>query len=221
MPTVPIHSWRLVRHDQSPIRIGATVLGAIVLLHAYLGSSPMAAQAGSQNNSVPTGWLLAGSKPANYRTGVDNTAMQNAQPTAYLESTVPQTEGFGTLMQSFRAVKYAGKRVRLRAALRAQDVSEWAGVWMRIDHGNTVLAFDNMQNRGIKGTRPWAAYEVVLDVPEDATAVSFGVLLAGSGKVWMREVSVAEVDKLVEVTSKPQPTPPSLPLGPVNLNFTE
>jgi len=77
---------------------------------------------------APAGWLLAGSKPANYDTGVDRAAMNNGQPSAFLRSTVANGGGFGTLMQSINAGDYVGKRVRLRAWVKSQDVVEWAGV---------------------------------------------------------------------------------------------
>jgi hypothetical protein len=70
---------------------------------------------------------MAGSKPANYDAGVDQAAVNNGQPSAFLRSKVLNTEGFGTLMQSISATDYVGKRVRLRAWVKSQDVSDWAG----------------------------------------------------------------------------------------------
>jgi len=52
---------------------------------------------------------------------------------------------------------------------------------MRGDKGTEVIAFDNMQKRAINGTTGWQRYEVVLDVPKDATVVAFGILLNGGG----------------------------------------
>jgi len=44
-----------------------------------------------------------------------------------------------------------------------------------VDKGKeTGVAFDNMQDRAIKGTTDWRRYEVVLDVPEDATGIAPG-----------------------------------------------
>ena len=177
------------------------------------------AQTSDQTHSAPSGWILAGSKPASYRTGVDKAILHEGQPSAYLLSTVPTTDGFGTLMQSIDAANYAGKRVRLRASVKSQDVGEWAGMWMRVDKGSGAVAFDNMQNRAIKGTQPWSTYDVVLDVPEDATGISFGILLAGSGEVWVDHVTFETVGKETEVTS-PNPKH-ALSKSPVNLNFTE
>src|SRR5690242_17234399 len=51
--------------------------------------------------AAPQGWYLAGSKPAEYESGVDKQAQYNAHPSAYLRSKAAVSEGFGTLMQDF------------------------------------------------------------------------------------------------------------------------
>jgi hypothetical protein len=146
----------------------------------------------------PSGWHLAGDHPENYRTGVD------ASGIAFLSST-PESSGagFGTLMQSVRADAYRGQRVRFTALLRSEDVGNWAGLWMRVDEGKIVVAFDNMQDRPIKGTTVWHTYEVVLDVPPDATKIAFGTLIVSRGAVWMNHASIAAVGNDVPTTGYP------------------
>ena len=131
--------------------------------------------------AVPQGWHLAGSKPADYESGVDAQAQYNSHPSAYLKSKKAAAEGFGTLMQDFRAEQYAGKRLRFTALVKSENVQDWAGLWMRVDKGREAVAFDNMQQRPIEGTSGWQQYAVVLDVPQNATGIFFGVLLSGSG----------------------------------------
>ena len=36
----------------------------------------------------------------------------------------------------------------------------WAGLWMRVDKGKDMVAFDNMQDRPIKGTTDWQRYYI-------------------------------------------------------------
>ena len=185
------------------------------------GLSPLLAHASTQADQAPSGWFLAGSKPANYRTGIDSAVIHDGQPSAYLQSQAPTTDGFGTLMQTISAANYAGKRVRLRATVKSQDVGEWAGMWMRVDKEQTMVAFDNMQDRAIKGTQPWTTFDVVLDVPQDATSISFGTLLSGSGKVWVNHVTFEAVGQETETTgAKPSKKAP-LSTSPVNLDFKE
>lgn len=166
--------------------------------------------------AAPRGWILAGTNPTSYESGLDSQVSYSAHPTAFLKSTAPHIEGFGTLMQEFRADHYLGKRVSFSAFVKTQNAAGWAGLWMRIDKGATQLAFDNMQNRPIKGTTDWQKYDVVLDVPQDATGIFFGVLLGGTGEVWISNVKFEAVGLDVPTTSL---TPPTSPAEPTNLNF--
>jgi hypothetical protein len=91
---------------------------------------------------------------------------------------------------------------------------------MRVDKERTTVSFDNMQSRPIKGTQQWKQCEVVLDVPQDSTGIFFGILLSGSGEVWMNDVSFEVVGNDVQVTSLASQAHP-LPTQPTNLKFTE
>lgn len=200
----------------SYLLLGSCALGAGSALEA-----PLLAQASDQTSRAPSGWFLAGSKPANYRTGVDKDTTYEGRPSAYLRSTVLNTDGFGTLMQSIDPANYTGKRVRLRASIKSQDLGDWAGLWMRVDKQQKAVAFDNMQSRAIKGTQPWTDYDVVLDVPADATGISFGVLVSGAGQVWMNHVTIETVGTETEVTGSSAKQNLPLSKTPTNLDFTD
>ncbi|HKD61237.1 MAG TPA: M56 family metallopeptidase [Terracidiphilus sp.] len=217
----------LEKRSQYPLLrfVSSSIAGICLIILTCIASTNLGlrlvnAQTTSQTSHAPTGWFMAGNKPANYDTGVDKTTLNNDQPSAFLRSTVPNTEGFGTLMQSINATEYVGKRVRLRAWVKSQDVADWAGVWMRVDKDTAMVAFDNMQNRAIKGTQSWSMHDVVLNVPQGSTGISFGILLAGTGEVWMNDVTFEVVGDSVPVTSITPPSP-KVPDHPANLKFTE
>ena len=152
--------------------------------------------------AAPRGWFVAGSKPTEYESGIDTVAAYNGHPSAYLKAKVSSVEGFGTLMQDFRADHYLGKRVRFSAFVKTERAQDWAGLWMRVDKESKQLAFDNMQDRSIKGTTDWKQYDVVLDVPQDATGIFFGVLLSGTGTVWLSEAKFEIVSPNVLTTNR-------------------
>jgi hypothetical protein len=87
---------------------------------------------------------------------------------------------------------------------------------MRVDKGTKSVAFDNMQDRPIKGTANWRKYDVVLDVPQDATGIFFGVLLSGSGTVWLSDAKFEIVGASVPATGTDQMIQRD---EPTNLNF--
>jgi len=177
--------------------------------------------ASAQSSTAPRGWFLAGDHPQNYVTGVDKDVVYQGHPSAYLKPKPSATEGFGTLMQQFDAAQYVGKRVRLSAWVKSENVDDWAGLWMRVDAGAKSVAFDNMQNRAIKGTTNWQNYAVVLDVPKDSTGIFFGILVSKSGSVWLNSVQFETVGTDVPVTDMEARSRSEHHPGPTNLNFEE
>jgi hypothetical protein len=168
--------------------------------------------------AAPKGWFIAGSKPTEYESGIDTVAAYNGHPSAYLKAKVSSVEGFGTLMQDFRADHYLGKRVRFSAFVKTERAQDWAGLWMRVDKESKQLAFDNMEDRSIKGTTDWKQYDVVLDVPQDATGIFFGVLLSGTGTVWLSEAKFEIVGPNVLTTNR---VVQSRQDEPMNLGFED
>jgi hypothetical protein len=174
---------------------------------------------------IPSGWYVAGSDSKDYEIGLDSKVSYTGRASAYIKA-LASPRGFATLMQGFRADQYRGKRVRLSAYVKSVDLTRWAGLWMRADGERVagfsqppVLAFDNMQNRPIKGTTDWTRYEVVLDIPEQAATIFFGVLLDGRGAIWSDNFEFDLVDASVSVTVGNRRV--ELPKQPVNLDFEE
>ena len=172
---------------------------------------------------VPAPWFISGTHRANYQAGL----LPSTSASTYDGSRVVQLRlregvadavGFGTLMQSISATRYLGRRVRFAAAIRTHQVSDWAGLWLRIDTAAGTHQIDNMHDRPLTQTTAWQEADVVLDVPEEATSLHFGVLLAGGGAVDLAQPSFEAVATDVPITAKPQPP---LPDEPQALNFDQ
>lgn len=147
--------------------------------------------AGSQ---LPRPWFLAGNDARHYDACIEFTKEARA---LYLGSLPGAASGFGTIMQSFPADAYRGQRLCLSGYVKTREVSQWAGLWMRVDGAGEpppALAFDNMQNRPIRGTTDWKRYEVVLDVPKEAVEISIGMLLQGKGEMWVTSLDFKPVN---------------------------
>ena len=162
----------------------------------------------------PAGWSKAGSHPADYDMGVDRDSAFTGSSSGLIKSNKPDPQGFGTYMQVFDATEYRGKRLRLSAYVKSEQLEKWAGLWMRVDRDKKPMAFDNMQERPIKGTQGWTQHTIVLDVDSKATAVAFGILLSGRGAVWIDDVTFDIVGEDVAVTDLQK-----LAGSPRNLDF--
>jgi hypothetical protein len=97
----------------------------------------------------------------------------------------------------WNSVDFTGTRIEFRGFLKTEDVSEFMGLWMRVDGEAPNLAFDSMQSRQLKGTRDWTEYSIALPVNPQAKQLYFGVLMAGTGKTWADDLQLL-VDKPTE-----------------------
>jgi hypothetical protein len=61
---------------------------------------------------------------------------------------------------------------------------------------------DGKKNRSIKGTTDWTRYEIVLDVPANASNLAYGALLVGTGQIWFDDIKFEIVDKSVPTTGE-------------------
>jgi hypothetical protein len=166
-----------------------------------------------RQGSAARGWKLSGSNTELYEYGTEEKA--DGKGSGYLRSKEAWSAGSSTLMQTFKADEYCGKRLRYSALVKAEKVSDWAGLWMRVDGSQRqTLAFDNMQSRPIAGTTDWQPYEIVLDVPQESSKIAFGILLCGPGQVWISDIQFAITDADTPTTGE------SISHQPVNLNFT-
>ena len=119
-------------------------------------------------------------------------------------------------MQELRADRYVGKRVRLTASVKAEEVADGLDCGCGWKRAPTTVSFDNMMDRPIKGTTAWQNYEVILDVPQDATTIAFGILLNKSGSVWLNSIKFESVGLDVPATGNASGAATK---GPINLNF--
>lgn len=172
------------------------------------------------NDSLPDGWIKAGSDPAHYEMGVDGGTVMEGSVAAYIESLEGDAKGFGTLMQSCSAAEFKGSKVKFTGYLKTENVSAWAGLWLRVDgrEGGKPLSFDNMQDRALKGTADWTYCEIILEVPENSHTLNFGALLVGNGKIWFDALKFEKVPDDAPSTAKPD-TP--LLKKPTNINFED
>ncbi len=164
---------------------------------------------------LPEGWFKAGSKPKSYDMGIDKGAGQDGKNVATIKSIDKKIDGFGTLMQNSSPQKYLGQRVRMTGFVKSKDVKEIAGLWFRVDQANSrkSLAFDNMYDRPVTGTTDWKKYEIVLDVPLNASRLAYGALLTGTGQIWFDNINFEIVDSTIATTGRKENQEPA------NLNF--
>ena len=205
-----------------------SIVLALALISVVMLESRYAAASGG-GGGLPAGWYKSGSHPQNYEMAIDTTVKRGGTAGAHIKFIADKPEGFGTLMQSFRADDYRGKRLRMSAWVKTEGV-ESAHLFVRLDGERMMLGFDNMDNRTITGTTDWRKYDITLDVPAETINVAFGVFVTGRGVAWVDDFhfetvggDVATTDLLTpEMRKAERPYKTSAagtPARPTNLDF--
>jgi erythromycin esterase-like protein len=100
-------------------------------------------------------------------------------------------QAFGVATASFPIARAAGRKVRYSGFIKTEGVTRgFAGLWWRVDGPSGVLAFDNMQARGVTGSTDWTQYTIELPVDATVKNINFGALLPGDGTAWFDDLTI-------------------------------
>ncbi|WP_332851863.1 transcriptional regulator [Duganella sp. S19_KUP01_CR8] len=183
------------------------------VIAAALAATSLWVVAAESTGKLPAPWFVTGATPSSYQVGIDSVETTSGKGSKFLRYAQGEDKSWATLAQAVSSQRYLGQRVRFQARVKSRDVSNWAGLWMRVDgqaRGST-LAFYNSQDKPITGTSDWQTRSVTLDVPEEATSINFGVINAGTGQVWIDELSFEVVGKDVPVDAQHRSKLPESP----------
>ena len=136
-------------------------------------------------------WELAGSFSDDGQPAGQDYSCTAADQSAVLAATVPEPAGSAVLVQTVYADDYRGRTVTFRGQLRTTGMAGQAGLHLAVsgpphgpigapplDHGTSSPT--------APGSSDWTWHEVTVPVPAEATAIRFGISLAGHGRIELR-----------------------------------
>ena len=140
-------------------------------------------------------WELAGSFSDDGQPAWPDYSCTAAGQSAVLAATVPEPAGSAVFVQTIYADDYRGRTVTFRGQLRTASIAGQAGLHLAVsgppegpighpllDHGSSLSAPDSSD---------WTWHEVTVPVPAEATAIRFGIFLAGGGRIELRNAELA------------------------------
>jgi C-terminal processing protease CtpA/Prc len=159
-----------------------------------------AGPAGGSPRGAPSGW---GGGPRE-TIFVDDKIVHSGKWAVRLERDASSANTFSTITIGI-PVDFTGTSVELRGFLKTENVSEFAGLWMREDGDGGAVAFDNMESRHLKATHEWTEYSIALPLHSEAKQLVFGVLVAGTGKTWADDLQLLVDGKPIWDAPKVEP----------------
>jgi beta-lactamase regulating signal transducer with metallopeptidase domain len=159
-------------------------------------------EAGTWLGGYPNAWHGGGD---GYKISVDTEKVHQGAGSVRLERRFESGESV-SLARSIPAREFIKKRIKYTGFLSTEN-AESGVLWMRIDtnsrRGLEPIDFDDTAEEPLTGTFDWTERTIVLDVPEDAHFISFGLVATGAGIVWGDDLKIEVVG---EIGQGPEPT---------------
>jgi len=113
---------------------------------------------------------------------------------------------FANLMQSIDATPWRGKRIKVTATIRVASAEDGkrAQMWLRVDRVGGMGAFDNMNNRPVRG-QTWADYSITAEIADDAQKINLGLMTFNGATAWWDNVRMEVVGGFTTLKDPPRP----------------
>lgn len=181
-------------------------------------------------SGTPNGWFAVGGINTSYALGLNEKTPHSGSAALSVTGIDSASTGFRGVGQQIKADAFIGKRIRLSAFIKQDDLKgPTIGLWMRVDGQDIEYAFDNMTARHLQGTADWHVVEIILDVPAGAVGIAFGVLLHGSGTMLVDDMKLEAIPATGPTTDQQSGPVPitydarsvyaNMPLSPSNMDF--
>ena len=131
------------------------------------------------------GWFKWG----NYELMIDNFAHSGKKSGKITSDSIGSS--FGSIAYKIPA-NYKGSTIKLEGFMKIKNVENgFSGLLLRVDGNGSSLAFDNMQNQKISGTKDWEKYSITLNYPEGAESIFIAGILSGKGEAWFDDFNLS------------------------------
>lgn len=183
----------MFRHSYAPLLCSALILAFVSACLAQTAPTPVD-QAGltrilgfenEHNGDKPGGWFA---NPAG-TVFTDDKIVHGGKWSVRIDRNEQSGGQFSVIGRPIEW-GFSGKSIEIRGFVRTENVTGYAGLWMRQDNGPEMLLLENMQGRQLKGTNDWAEYKITLPVHAETRSLVFGFLMSGTGKAWADDLQI-------------------------------
>jgi hypothetical protein len=202
--------WPLIRHLWLPL----TRELSRPLIHASRLSSPTNMHFERQllHWRGPHGWRsFRGRKP--YESSVDPRTFQG-MPSIFLRSKAKAASDIGAvtkfhhidvmLTQAIKAEAYRGKHIHFAGDVKVDHVEPQAGLLIDITLNPPKTLSQRWhqkrpqrvgQEKPTQGTHDWMHYDITIPVPLNAQYIDFGLILHGTGQIWLANPQLEVIEQ--------------------------
>lgn len=152
----------------------------------------------------PKGQILVwtpGNTKQQYHIGLDTSNFRTGKASFLVES-IPNAGsdlGVGGAENIiFSPILKSKKTVKVSGYIKTENITDgFAGMAVRLNGNNTVIAQSDTGNDSKAGTNDWSLIEIELPLSPDVVSVSFSIQNAGKGKAWFDDIQISVDDKVI------------------------
>jgi hypothetical protein len=140
------------------------------------------------SQELPNAWQKGGTWAGNYKMVIEKTDTKVGKNCLQIHSKIDEVYGSGTIEQSFSAIDYRGKNLKLSAWVKTEDVKYWTALFIGFDDENLENTFTTEGNTIIKeekvrGYHDWVQISTERVIPWNVNKIRIGLAIFGKGKV--------------------------------------
>ncbi|RNL75219.1 erythromycin esterase family protein [Sinomicrobium pectinilyticum] len=141
-----------------------------------------------RGSEIPKKWYI---ESPGYIAKMDETEKYSSERSLKMTSNSPVENHIAVFTGNFPVTLAKGRSIEFTGHVKTESVTNgYAGLWWSVDGEAGVLAFDNMEEGGLRGTNDWQEVSIRMNVDKNATDVSFGGLLTGLGTAWFDDFEI-------------------------------
>ena len=173
---------------------GATAASAIPVGRAVILANPGFESANPGRGGNPEGWAAQQHSGAPAYAFTQDTAVKHTgERSLRIDNLRPEV--YGSVLQRVPVAGLAGGKLRLSVWLKTRDVhgndfGKGATPVLQAMVGGSPAASAPYDTAALAGTSDWVLREVTLAIPQNAEAIEIGVMLTGTGTVWLDDVAL-------------------------------
>ncbi len=154
----------------------------------------------SSTDAMPQYWLPMGTDYKVFPDSIHKLSGKYSVSVKYASN-----EGkFGSIINQFPN-KYNGKKITLEGYIKTKEIKDiTAGLFIRLNKGQKMVAVDTMAGREVKGTTDWQKYSTTIDLKE-ADYIYVAGFVKGQGQAWFDDFRVLiDNEPLLDFESMPK-----------------
>jgi hypothetical protein len=170
------------------------------------------------SQTLPAAWKKGGNMAGSYIMELKPNEGLNKSNAIVLQSTGKDIWGSGAILQKISAYNYLGKRIKLSAYIKTENVKNYTSLILKQENDKRTEEKneDNYSEKTIQltGTFEYKKIETYLNVYNQEDNIVFGAILNGEGKIWLDDFNIEIEGNAPELKTE-------LSKEPLNLEFED